>query len=170
MIGNRQKLEGALWVLAHGSSEENELTIPVVSNSADLDENQIRWELHALRLFAVESGAYLGCSGDPSRYDRLLAALYGPMVREYRESSNPQASLDFQTLKARVELYRQVVETTEACETSPENLVRRVGQLFAELCKSTDSNVADVGSSVFLAVARQAKHVAELVVMDDGLP
>jgi hypothetical protein len=170
MTGNKQQLEGALWLLARGSSGENDLTISIVRNSADLDENQIRWELHALRLFAVESGAYLGCSGDPGRYDRLLAALYGPMVREYREDSNPQASLDFQTLKARVEMYRRVVGAAEESETSPENLVRRVGQLFAELCKATDANAADAGSSVFMATARQAKHVAELVVMNEGAP
>jgi len=168
MTENKQQLEGALWILARGSIEENDLTISIVRNSADVDENQILWELHALRLFAVESGAYLGCSGDASLYDRLLAALYGPMVREYREDSNPKASLDFQTLKARVELYRQVVETAGESETSPENLVRRVGQLFAELCKTADTNVADAGSSVFMGAARQAKHVAEIMALGEG--
>jgi hypothetical protein len=165
MTEDNQQLVGALWILARGSSEENDLTISIVGNNTDLDENHIRWELHALRLFAVESGTYLGCAGDANQYDKLLAALHGPMVREYREDSNPQASLDFQTVKARVELYRRVVETADESETSAENLVRRVGQLFAELCKTADASVADAGSSVFMGVARQAKHVAELTAL-----
>lgn len=168
MTGNKQQLEGALWVLARGSSTENDLAISIVGKNTNLDENQIRWELHALRMFAVESGAYLGCAGDTDQYDKLLAALYGPMVREYREDSDPNASFDFQTVKARVELYRRVVETAEESEMSPENLVRRVGQLFAKLCKTVDASVADAGSAVFMGVARQAKHVAELVALGES--
>ncbi len=154
MTGNKQQLDGALWILARGSSEENDLTVSIVGNSADLDDAQIRWELHALRLCAVESGAYLGCAGNRGHYDKLLAALYGPMARECREDSNPQTSVDLQTLKARVGLYRRVVETTEDSQASPENLVRRVGRLFAELCKTADASVADAGSLVFMGAAR----------------
>jgi len=158
----QQNLQKALQLLARGSAEDNELAIGLLRDRVKLDDNAIQWELHALRVFAVETGIYLGCGSDPSKYDDMLAALYSPMIREARDSEDEQASLDFNVLKSRVELYRGRAESvSEDTNIKPKQLVRHIGSQFATLCETKDSKVAAVGSGVFVETSTLAKRVSE---------
>jgi hypothetical protein len=159
---SRRNLEEALQLLARGSTEDDELAISLLRDRVKLDDNAIRWELHAVRFFAVETGIYLGCGSDPSKYDDMLAALYSPIIREVRDSEDNQASLDFNVLKSRVELYRGRAESvSENTNIEPKELVRHIGRQFATLCETKDPKVAAVGSGVFVETSTLAKKVSE---------
>ena len=158
----RQQLRDALWLLAHGSAEDNDIAVNLIRDRVELDDNSIRWELHALRVFAVETGLYLGCGNDSGRYDEMMGALYAPMIQQYREDPDQNAALDFNVLKARVELYRGCAEqVSQAPKTEPKQLVQHIGRQFATLCHTKDRRVAAVGSGVFVETSRLAKRVSE---------
>ena len=162
MSERRKNLEEALQLLARGSTEDDELAISLLRDRVKLDDNAIRWELHAVRFFAVETGIYLGCGSDPSKYDDMLAALYSPIIREVRDSEDPQASLDFNILKSRVELYRGRAESvSENTDINPKELVKHIGRQFAVLCETKDPKVAAVASGVFVETSKLAKRVSE---------
>ncbi|UCG87264.1 MAG: hypothetical protein JSW71_01590 [Gemmatimonadota bacterium] len=158
----RQQLRDALWLLAQGATEDNDIAVKLIRDRVELDENSIRWELHALRVFAVESGLYLGCGKDSARYDEMMAALYAPMIRQYREDPDQNAALDFNVLKARVELYRGCADRAgKDPQIEPKNLVQHIGRQFAALCHTRDRRVAAVGSGVFVETSKMAKRVSE---------
>jgi hypothetical protein len=159
MTEGRQGLEAALQSLAKGSAEENDRIIALIRDHTGAEENAIRWEIHALRLFSVESGMDLGPGDRPS--DRLLAALYGPLVRSARDDSDARASQDFATLRSRAEMYRGVLQANEQSVSSAQELIEQVGRQFATLCKSEDPRVAHAGGELFVKVAKQAKHITE---------
>lgn len=157
-----QQLRDALWLLAHGTTEDNDTAVAVVKDRVELDENAIRWELHALRVFAVETGLYLGCGSDSARYDEMTAALYAPMIRQYREDPDQNAAWDFNVLKTRVGLYRGCAERAATdSEANPQTLLRQIGRQFAKLCRSKDRKVAAVGSGVFVETSRLAQRVCQ---------
>jgi hypothetical protein len=162
MDDSRQQLQDALLMLSYGPAEETETAVGLIRDRIELDENSIRWEIHALRVFAIETGIYLGCGENNSRYDQMMGALYAPMIREYREDTNPQASLDFNVLKARVELYRGRTEfVSQETKIDPKQLVKQIGQQFAALCNTKDHKVAAIGSGVFVETSRVAKRISE---------
>jgi hypothetical protein len=163
MNDGTQELRDALWLLSHGTTEDNDTAVAIVKDRVELDENAIRWELHALRVFAVETGLYLGCGSDSARYDEMTAALYAPMIRQYREDPDQNAALDFNVLKTRVELYRGCAErAASASKADPRTLVRQIGRQFATLCHSGDRKVAAVGSGVFVETSRLAQRVSQM--------
>jgi hypothetical protein len=158
----RQQLRDALWLLAHGSTEDNNIAVKLIRDRVELDDNAVRWELHALRVFAVETGLYLGCGDDSGRYDEMMAALYAPMIQQYREDPDQNAALDFNVLKARIELYRGCAErVSQDSNPAPKQLVKHIGRQFAKLCRTSDRKVAAVGSGVFVETSRVAKRVSE---------
>ena len=158
----RQRLRDALWLLAHGSTEDNDTAVRLIRERVDLEENTVRWELHALRVFAVETGLYLGCGSDSERYDEMMAALYGPMIHQYREDPDQNAALDFNVLKSRVELYRSCAERVgQEAGAEPKTLVRQIGRQFAALCHTKDSKVAAIGSGVFVETSKMAMRVSD---------
>ena len=151
-------------MLSHGSAEEIETALGLLRDRVELDENAVRWEMHALRVFAIETGIYLGCGQNSGRYNQMMGALYGPMVREYREDPDPQASLDFNTLKARIEIYRANAESaSKGADPDPKKLVRQIGQQFATFCNTEDHKVAAVGSGLFVETSRAAKRLSEAI-------
>ena len=162
MSDARQQLRDALWLLAHGSTEDNDVAVTLIRDRVELDENSIRWELHALRVFAVETGIYLGSGNEAERYDEMMAALYAPMIRQYREDPDQGAALDFNVLKTRVEVYRGCAERISGSSAAdPKKLVQHIGRQFAALCGTKDRKVAAVGSGVFVETSRMAKRVSE---------
>lgn len=157
MTGTRKRLESELQSLAHGSTEENESILAHIREHSEADDDALRLEIHALRLFSVESGMDLGSDMAPP--DPLVAALYGPLVHSSRSDSSPAASLGFAALRSSAEGYRAALSRNEPSVTSATGLIERVGQQFASRCKSDDHRVARAGSALFVAVARQAREV-----------
>jgi hypothetical protein len=162
MTDERRELEAALLVLADGTAAENETVLAQISRRTDAEEASLRTELRALRLFSVESGLFLGSVADDNRRDEMLGALYHPMIRDVRNDPDPQASVDFATVKSRVELYRVFLASTEGPHESPQALLEKIGQHFATACNTDDPKVAHLGCALFIDVCRKAKRLAEV--------
>jgi hypothetical protein len=159
MTEKRQELEAALQSLATGSGEEDDQILAAIRDRTGLEDDSLKWEISALRLFSVESGIDLGSHERPS--DRLLAALYRPLVALARDDSDPQASVDFADLRSRAETYRAALKHNESSVGSAGELVDQVGQQFANLCNSDDPGVSHAGAVLFARIAKQAKNIAE---------
>jgi len=98
---------------------------------------------------------------DDARRDEMLGALYNPMIKDARNDPHLQASVDFAQLKSRVELYRAFLASAEGTHKSPQDLLEKIGQHFANSCKTGDPTVVKLGSAVFVNVCREAKRLAE---------
>ncbi len=161
MTEDRSELQAALESLTNGTEGEDEAILAQIGRRTDAEEELLRTEVRALRLFSVESGLFLGSAADDERRDEMLAALYSRMVRRVRDDPDPQASVDFAQLKSSVERYRVSLAATSEPQRSPQDLLQKIGQHFADACRTEDPEVANVGSAVFIDVCRKAKRLAE---------
>lgn len=163
MSDQRQQLETTLQLLACGSSEVDDRIADRIRKHCDMGKEVLRQEIHALRLFSVESGIDLACGEREDTRDQFSAALYSPMVKAARDADDANLSMEFATLKARVEVYRGSLQDCEQAMITPQDLVQRVGQQFAKLCGAPETDVEEIGLSIFVDTCRRAKRVAESI-------